>query len=96
MSSDELTIHPVILSGGSGSRLWPSSRPSLPKQFIEFRDMDTLFGDTISRVNTSQDTQLTIVSNKTHNFLGQELSETRKKRHPIYLRRLAGIQPPLF
>ena len=38
MSSDELTINPVILSGGSGSRLWPSSRASLPKQFIEFRE----------------------------------------------------------
>ena len=76
MFSDELTIHPVILSGGSGSRLWPSSRASLPKQFIEFRDMDTLFGDTISRVNTSQDTQFTIVSNKSHNFLcRRELSK---------------------
>ena len=38
--------------------------------------MDTLFGDTISRVNTSQDTQLTIVSNKSHNFLcRRELSK---------------------
>ena len=42
MSSDELTLHPVILSGGSGSRLWPSSRASLPKQFIEFREGATL------------------------------------------------------
>ena len=48
----------------------------LPKQFIEFREMDTLFGDTISRVNTSQDTQFTIVSNKSHNFLcRRELSK---------------------
>ena len=76
MSSDGLTINPVILSGGSGSRLWPSSRASLPKQFIEFRDGATLFGDTIKRVNSPQDTQFTIVSNKAHNFLcRRELSK---------------------
>ena len=31
-----MKIKPVILSGGSGTRLWPSSRSSLPKQFINF------------------------------------------------------------
>ena len=76
MSSDELTIHPVILSGGSGSRLWPFSRASLPKQFIEFREGETLFGDTVKRVDAGQDTQFTIVSNKAHNFLcRRELSK---------------------
>ncbi len=76
MSSDGLKIHPVILSGGSGSRLWPSSRVSLPKQFIEFRDGATLFGDTLKRVNLSQDRKFTIVSNKAHNFLcRRELSK---------------------
>ena len=69
MSSDGLTMHPVILSGGSGSRLWPSSRASLPKQFIEFKEGATLFGDTLKRVDARQDTQFTIVSNKAHNFL---------------------------
>ncbi len=69
MSSNGLTIHPVILSGGLGSRLWPFSRTSLPKQFIEFRQGTTLFGDTVKRVNTPQDTQFTIVCNKAHNFL---------------------------
>ena len=31
-------IHPVILSGGSGTRLWPLSRAMYPKQFIRFFD----------------------------------------------------------
>ena len=61
--------HFVILSGGSGSRLWPSSRASLPKQFIEFQERTTLFGDTIKRIDANQGIQCTIVSNKTHNFL---------------------------
>ncbi|MDB3999747.1 mannose-1-phosphate guanylyltransferase/mannose-6-phosphate isomerase [bacterium] len=75
-----LNIHKVILSGGSGSRLWPSSRASLPKQFIEFRDGTTLFGDTIKRGNTPQDTQFSIVSNKAHNFLcRKELSKLELK-----------------
>lgn len=39
----------VILAGGSGSRLWPSSRKSLPKQFLRFGDRDTLFQMTVKR-----------------------------------------------
>ena len=75
-----LNIHKVILSGGSGSRLWPSSRASLPKQFFELRHGATLFGDTIKRVNTPQDTKFTIVSNKAHNFLcRKELSKLELK-----------------
>jgi mannose-1-phosphate guanylyltransferase len=34
LSSDLLVIHPVILCGGSGTRLWPLSRKAFPKQFI--------------------------------------------------------------
>ena len=41
-------IVPVILSGGSGTRLWPLSREMHPKQFIPFGD-DTLFGKTVER-----------------------------------------------
>ncbi len=66
-TSSALTV--VILSGGSGSRLWPSSRASLPKQFIEFQKETTLFGNTVNRLNTTQNTQIIIVSNKAHNFL---------------------------
>ncbi len=67
LSQSNLTY--VILSGGSGYRLWPSSRASLPKQFIEFQKGVTLFGDTLNRVNTTQNARITIVSNKAHNFL---------------------------
>lgn len=40
---------PVILSGGSGTRLWPVSRQSFPKQFCEFLD-ESLFAKTVKRV----------------------------------------------
>lgn len=44
-------IFPVVLSGGSGSRLWPLSRESLPKQLLSFSGKRTLFQDTVVRVS---------------------------------------------
>ena len=35
-------IIPIILAGGSGSRLWPLSRASFPKQFLELLDDENL------------------------------------------------------
>lgn len=40
---------PVILCGGTGTRLWPLSRQYYPKQFIDLGDGRTLFGLTLSR-----------------------------------------------
>ena len=42
-------IHPVILSGGSGTRLWPLSRASLPKQFLSLISERTLFQESVLR-----------------------------------------------
>ena len=42
-------ITPIILSGGTGTRLWPMSRKAKPKQFIEFIDNETMFTQTIKR-----------------------------------------------
>lgn len=41
---------PVILSGGSGTRLWPLSRKGFPKQFLSFLGDETLFQNTVSRL----------------------------------------------
>lgn len=43
-------IHPVILCGGSGTRLWPLSRKALPKPFLPLVSEDTLFEGAVSRV----------------------------------------------
>jgi mannose-1-phosphate guanylyltransferase/mannose-6-phosphate isomerase len=45
-----LQIFPVILCGGSGTRLWPASRPSRPKQFIPLVGPRSLFQETLARV----------------------------------------------
>ncbi len=48
MTADK--IAPIILAGGTGARLWPVSRDSLPKQFAAFCDGPTLFQQTLKRV----------------------------------------------
>ncbi|MFO1239163.1 MAG: mannose-1-phosphate guanylyltransferase/mannose-6-phosphate isomerase [Sphingomonadaceae bacterium] len=47
--SDETRIIPVILSGGSGTRLWPMSTPERPKQFLPLTDERTMFQLTVGR-----------------------------------------------
>jgi mannose-1-phosphate guanylyltransferase/mannose-6-phosphate isomerase len=42
-------IYPVIMCGGAGTRLWPASRPSRPKQFIPLAGNRSLFQDAIER-----------------------------------------------
>jgi len=44
------SVVPVILCGGSGSRLWPMSRRLLPKQFLPLLSERTLFQDTALRM----------------------------------------------
>ena len=47
-----MKVKPVILSGGSGVRLWPISRKNLAKQFVDiFQTDSSLFLDTIKRVS---------------------------------------------
>lgn len=43
-------IHPVILCGGSGTRLWPMSRKALPKPFLPLVSDETLFEQALRRV----------------------------------------------
>ncbi|OOY10918.1 mannose-1-phosphate guanylyltransferase/mannose-6-phosphate isomerase [Thioclava marina] len=53
MSQDTLdaTIHPVLLCGGSGTRLWPLSRKSYPKQFVRLMGEESLFQASAKRLS---------------------------------------------
>ena len=71
-----ITIQSVILSGGSGTRLWPYSRQALPKQFLPLVGNRTLLQETALRIDglKTLSSQLTVlptvvVSNETHRFL---------------------------
>ena len=78
-------ITPVILSGGSGTRLWPLSRKLHPKQFIDLINESTLFQDTILRLPKNMDNPI-IVCNEEHRFLAAEqLRQLNKKSAGIIL-----------
>ena len=66
---------PVILCGGSGTRLWPLSRQSFPKQFLSLTsdDKDSLLQKTIKRISNLQKISSPIlVCNEEHRFLVAE------------------------
>jgi mannose-1-phosphate guanylyltransferase/mannose-6-phosphate isomerase len=48
--SNPVAVFPVIMCGGSGTRLWPASRPSRPKQFVPLTSERSSFQDTVLRV----------------------------------------------
>ena len=63
-------IVPVLLAGGSGTRLWPLSREARPKQFLPLIGEESLLQDTLHRV-ASLDTSVNplIVGREEHRFL---------------------------
>jgi len=64
---------PVILSGGSGTRLWPLSRGSYPKQFLPLVSKYTMVQETILRLNGIEGLQAPIaVCNENHRFMMAE------------------------
>lgn len=62
-------IFPVILCGGSGTRLWPLSRSGYPKQFVNFEEGHSLFKDTVLRVSKINElTSVIVICNEKHRF----------------------------
>lgn len=61
-------IRPVILCGGNGTRLWPLSRQSLPKQFVPLIGEKTLLQLTCERVSTLR-RELICVAAESHRFM---------------------------
>lgn len=66
------TIIPVILCGGAGTRLWPASRDSYPKQFLAFGGERSLFQETLARVSGTGYDRPIIVSGNDYRFLVAE------------------------
>src|SRR5258708_20151148 len=78
-------IVPVILCGGSGSRLWPVSRQLLPKQFLPLVTGRTLLQDTVLRAReVAGEAQMIVICNEAHRFLvADQLSEVDIKARII-------------
>ncbi len=67
-----MKIYNVILSGGVGSRLWPLSRKSHPKQYLEIFNSRSLFELTIKR-NETITTDLMVIGNRDNEHLSQDI-----------------------
>jgi mannose-1-phosphate guanylyltransferase/mannose-6-phosphate isomerase len=82
-------VHPVILCGGSGTRLWPLSTPEMPKQFKALTSEKSMIEETADRFVTSSDpslsftTPLVVGSVKHRHLLEQTLPDARKILEPF-------------
>ncbi len=81
-----MNILPVILSGGSGTRLWPLSREAYPKQFLPLVGEDTMLQATWKRVAPLSGRQPIVVANQEHRFMvAEQLLEVGAKPQAIIL-----------
>ena len=65
-------LQPVLLSGGTGTRLWPLSREAYPKQFLPLAGEDTMVQATWRRVAPLAGAAPIVVANEEHRFLVAE------------------------
>lgn len=63
---------PVLLSGGSGSRLWPLSREMYPKQFLSLNGDYSMFQETLLRLEGLDHKDPIVICNAEHRFLAAE------------------------
>lgn len=79
-------IIPVIMAGGSGSRLWPLSRSHYPKQFIPLVDKDSMFQNTINRLKGISSYSPFVICNHEHRFMiAEQIREMNVKKSTIIL-----------
>ncbi len=80
------SIVPVILSGGSGQRLWPVSRELHPKQLINLVSEQSLLQETVMRLQGPQFADPLVVSNDGHRFVvAEQLQEIGVRAQAIIL-----------
>ena len=72
MTNSSSTVVPVILAGGSGTRLWPLSRTDYPKQFLALGSDSSLLQQTVARFENADVAAPVIVCSEKHRFLTAE------------------------
>jgi mannose-1-phosphate guanylyltransferase/mannose-1-phosphate guanylyltransferase/mannose-6-phosphate isomerase len=89
-------IFPVILSGGSGSRLWPLSRESYPKQLLPLAGPKSMLQETALRVaDPARFHPVTVVANAEHRFvIAEQLREIGQEAPTLVLEPVARNTAP--
>lgn len=68
-----MKLFPIVLSGGSGTRLWPLSREALPKQLLPLISKNSMLQETVIRLlGLPQLAPATVVCNEDHRFMVSE------------------------
>ena len=65
-------ITPIIMAGGSGSRLWPLSRELYPKQFLSVTGEQSMLQQTVARLSGIEHTAPVLICNEEHRFIAAE------------------------
>lgn len=65
-------IQPIVMAGGSGSRLWPLSRSNYPKQFLKLISKYTMLQDTLMRIKEIDSEDAILICNEEHRFIAAE------------------------
>ncbi|MEC9635228.1 mannose-1-phosphate guanylyltransferase/mannose-6-phosphate isomerase [Escherichia marmotae] len=73
-------IIPIIMAGGSGTRLWPLSRSLFPKQFLDLFSKDSLIQGTLNRLNDKDYGTPIVITNNEYRFLVKE--QIKKTKYP--------------
>ena len=70
------SITPVVMAGGSGSRLWPMSRQQFPKQFLNLGGSSSMLQKTLARIAPLDQGTPIVISNESHRFIVAEQLRT--------------------
>lgn len=82
----QTTLYPVVMAGGSGSRLWPLSRVLYPKQFLCLKGDLTMLQTTICRLNGVECESPVVICNEQHRFIvAEQLRQLNKLTENIIL-----------
>lgn len=90
-----MSFYPVILSGGAGTRLWPLSSGSHPKQFLPLVSEKTMIQETLLRLEGIEHSEPVVVCNEAHRFVvAEQLNQIGMKEPEIMLEPIARNTAP--
>lgn len=81
----ESVIYPVIMCGGSGTRLWPFSRSQSPKQFLPLVNDTSMLQDTIARLPTKHESVVFICNEDHRFFVAEQVKQVQCENATILL-----------